>query len=312
MNNTQWNHLVLWWSWVIWQAIIKELQQKWLSVKALERTKTVEWVETINVDLLEREKTIEALVGTSHVYLSVGLQYSTKIWKENRPIIVQNVIDACTQHWSILIFTDNVYMYGPGLSNPFDEEHEQSPSSNKGAVRKHIANMILDAHRDGKIKAVIGRAADFYGPHATKSAFYVSFIENIVKGKDPQWIGKRDQVHTFSYTEDVGKGLVRLALDESSYGQAWHLPAGEPITMQGILDKINTLQGTTYKLSYPPRFVIRIMALFMPMLGELMEMMYQFDKPYVMSWKKFQDAYPDFKATSYEQWLKAMVESFQK
>jgi len=54
-------HLVLGGSGAIGQAVINELQKRALSVKAVERSKNVENIETINADLLNPDETQKAI-----------------------------------------------------------------------------------------------------------------------------------------------------------------------------------------------------------------------------------------------------------
>ncbi len=313
MKNNEQLHLVLGGSGAIGQAVIYELLQRNISVKAVERSKNVKNVETIKADLLEFEEAKNAISGASYVYVCVGLPYSAKVWETQWPKLIGNVIDACSLTNAKLIFLDNVYMYGPApLSIPFDENEKQNPQTKKGKVRKIVADMILDAHKDNKIEAVIGRAADFYGPNTKNSILYVNFLENILNNKNPNWLAKLDKEHTYAYTQDIGKALVELALDNTTYGEVWHLPAGKKITIEEILKIINNELNTNYKISYTPGFIINILSVFIPVLRELKEMLYQFNNTYDMSWDKFHKKFPDFNVTSYEEGIRDMIKSFKK
>ncbi len=61
-------------------------------------------------DLTNRQKIYEAVKGSEIVYLTAGLPYKIKVWRETWPAIMQNVIDACIEYNSKLVFFDNVYM----------------------------------------------------------------------------------------------------------------------------------------------------------------------------------------------------------
>jgi nucleoside-diphosphate-sugar epimerase len=198
------------------------------------------------------------------------------------------------------------------LSVPFDEQEPQNPTSKKGVARKQTADLLLKAMADKKIKAVIGRSADFYGEHSTNSALYNSFLQNILKGKAPQVLGKKDVTHTYAYSGDNGKALVALALDDSTYGQVWHLPVGKPITFYEVNNIMNSVLGTTFTLSYLPGMMRKILSLFIPPIKEVEEMLFQFEKPYEMNFDKFKKQFPDFQVTSYQDGIKNMVQSFQK
>lgn len=310
MNNQQ--HLVLGGSGSVGFAVIKELQRKNLLVKTVERSKEVQGVETIKADLLDFEQTKKVIQGASYVYLCVGLPYNSQSWMRDWPRVMRNVIDACATANARLIFLDNVYMYGPPpLAVPFDENHPQNPTTKKGKARKETADLLLEAHRSGKVKAVIGRSADFYGPGSTNSTFYFSFLERMLTGKQPQSIFRKGINHTYAYTTDNGRALVALALDNSTYGQVWHLPVGRPITFDEIVYIFNKVMDTNYKISYLPRILLPFLSIFVGTLNEVREMLYQFDDEYVMSFEKFQKHFPDFKVTSYEEGVKGMINSFK-
>ncbi len=310
MEITDQSHLVLGGSGAVGQAVIADLKARGLPVRGLERSKIIEGVETIKADLRDKDETIRALKGSTHVYMCIGLPYKTKVWEKEWPIVIQNVIDGCASSNSKLIFMDNIYMYGQPLPIPFDENTPQQPPSKKGVVRKKIVDMILKAHADGKVQAVIGRSADFYGPYAKMSMFYISFLENMLSGKAAQSIAKPNFEHTFAYTGDVGKALVLLANDDETYGQTWHLPVGKPILQDEMAGLFNAILKTNFKLTYIPRFLLHILSLFVAPIREVKEMLYQFDAPYVMSDQKFLHHFPEFQKTSYEEGAKKMVQHF--
>lgn len=305
-------HVVLGASGVVGKAIISELKEKNLRIRAVGRTKNVDDVEMVNADLLDLNQIKNAIIGASHVYLCVGITYSTKEWEEKWPKIMKNVITACEAVKARLIFLDNVYMYGPSpLKIPFTELHKQDPPSQKGKVRKTIADMLMEAHKSGRIEAVIGRSADFYGPNVLSSPVYISFLEKMLKGKSPQSISSIKVKHTYSYTPDDGRALVALALDHSTYGQVWHLPVSDPVTMEELTAMYNKILGTDLKISMIPRPMINLLGIFIPPIKEFKEMLYQFDNPYIMNYDKFKHHFPGFRVTPLETGLREMVNSFK-
>ena len=133
-------------------------------VRLLSRSgKTMPGAESRQTDVFNLTDLTEAVRGSRVAFLLVGLDYKAKLWQEKWPIVMQNVIKACSETKVPLIFFDNVYMYGP-VDGKMTEETPFRPSSKKGAVRAQIANMLLDAVERGEITASIARSADFYGP----------------------------------------------------------------------------------------------------------------------------------------------------
>ena len=310
MNNSL--HIVLGGSGTIGQAVISELKEKKLNIRAIQRKCTIEGVENIKANLYDLNQAKLAIKGGDYVYLCTAVPYSTKLWKTEWPKLVSNVIAACEEAGARLIFLDNIYMYGPvPLRVPFTEEHSQEPVSQKGKVRKIVADMILKAHQEGRIKAVIGRSADFYGP-SISSSLYISFLEKMLAGKAPQSLGGVDVVHTYAFTADNGRALVALALDENTYGQVWHLPVSPPVTAKEITSIFNKVLDSNFKVSQVPRLALTLLSLVVPTIKEVKEMLYQFDNPYVMSDEKFKKHFVNFKVTQLEDGLKQMVEGLKK
>jgi nucleoside-diphosphate-sugar epimerase len=294
------------------QAVIKELKNRNLRYNAVERSKKTEGVETIQADLLNKDEAIKAIQHSGYVYLCVGLPYHSKVWTRDWPILMQHVITACEKANAKLIFFDNVYMYGPApLALPFNEQHPQHPTTKKGLARKQTTDLLLKAIAENSVKAVIGRSADFYGESAVNSPFYISFLENILKGKAPQVLGKKGIPHTYAYSSDNGRALVALAMDDNTYGQVWHLPVGKPITLEEVNEMLNIALGTNFKLGYVPKLMRKILSLFIPPIVEVEEMLYQFENPYEMSFDKFKKHFPNFHITPYQEGLHKMVESFK-
>ena len=293
-------------------AVVAALSQRGLSIRVVERTKNVPGYTVVKADLLMPEQALKAIEGSAYVYLCVGLAYNIKVWERDWPVLMKNVADACEATGAVLIFLDNIYMYGPApLAVPFDENHPQQPTTRKGKLRKLLADGLLQQFASGKLRGVIGRAADFYGPGAPNSVFYISMLERMLKGKTPQSIAKAGIPHTYAFNQDIGRALVNLALDESTYGQVWHLPVGEPLTVEAMVELLNKELNTQYPIAYLPAIMIKLLSLFVTPIREMSEMLYQFNQPYILSFVKFKNHFPGFEITSNEAGVKALVAYFR-
>jgi nucleoside-diphosphate-sugar epimerase len=236
--------------------------------------------ETLSAELLDPEATARAVAGSEAAYLVAGLKYDTAVWQEQWPRIMRNVIDACKRYRSRLVFFDNVYAYGR-VDGAMTEDTPFNPCSRKGEVRARIATLLLDEMRAGELQALIARAADFYGPGATLSFPHATVFSRIKAGKTPQWIGNAKAVHTFTYTPDAGRAVAVLGQSPQAYGRTWHLPTSkEPMTGESFVRLACELAGRPYALQVAPRWVLRLMGLFVPVLRENNEMMYQFEYDY--------------------------------
>ncbi|MCL4811498.1 MAG: NAD-dependent epimerase/dehydratase family protein [Vicinamibacteraceae bacterium] len=262
--------------------------------------------ETVAADLLDAASTADAVAGSEVVYLVAGLRYDARVWAEQWPRVMTNVIDACRRHRCRLVFLDNVYAYGL-VEGPMTEETPYNPCSRKGEVRARIATMLSEAVRRGELEAMIVRAADFYGPRALLSLTHATVTSRLTRGKAPQWVGDPSKVHTFSYTPDVARSLAVLGNTPSAYGQTWHaLTSPEPITGEGFVRLACELAGRPFRLQRAPRWLLRVMGLVVPELRENMEMMYQFEHDYRFDSGKLARAFA-LRATEYREGLAATL-----
>ena len=246
--------------------------------------------EQVPADLLDADATTRAVAGSAVTYLVAGLPYDAKVWQRDWPRVMQHAIDACARAGSALVFFDNVYAYGR-VDGPMTEATPYNPCSKKGEVRAAIATTLMEAHQRGDVRAMIVRAADFYGPGALLSLTHATVTTRLAAGKTPQWVGDARAVHTFTYTPDAGLSLARLAAIPSAYGQIWHaLTSQDDMTGERYVRLACEQAGRPYKLQVAPRWMLRVMGLFVPVLRENHEMMYQFEHPYRFDSRKAEAA----------------------
>jgi nucleoside-diphosphate-sugar epimerase len=160
-------------------------------------------------DLLDAGETRRAVAGSEIVYLTAGLPMDTRLWVEQWPVIMANVIDACAAHGAKLVFFDNTYMY-PQTAEPQTEETAFRPYGTKGRVRAAIAEALLKAMDKERLTAMICRAPEFYGPGKTQSITNSAIIEPLAKGKPARVFLRDDTLRTLIYTPDASRAMALL------------------------------------------------------------------------------------------------------
>lgn len=262
--------------------------------------------ELVTTDLTDAWATAAGVAGSEVVYLVAGLAYNAAIWQAQWPIVMRNVIDACARHGARLVFFDNVYAYGR-VDGVMTEDTSFNPCSRKGYVRAVIATTLLESMRRGEVQALIARSADFYGPGANLSLLASVLFSRLRAGKAPQWIGNPEAVHTFTFTPDAGRALAALGQSPAAFGQTWHLPTArdlgsEAVTGKALTRVACTLAGQPDRLQVAPRWLLTVMGLFVPMLRENDEMLYQFAHDYRFDSSKVEKAL-GWRATPYGEGL---------
>ncbi|MBD0298169.1 MAG: NAD-dependent epimerase/dehydratase family protein, partial [Flavisolibacter sp.] len=210
----------------IGKELAKELYRFTDKVRLVSRTpETITGKEELMaVDITNAEQTERAVQGSDVVYLTAGLPYKLKVWQQQWPLVMQNVINACTRHNARLVFFDNMYLYDKNSLHNITEDVPVNPPSKKGAVRARIAQMLFDKVNTGELTAMIVRSADFYGPGVTNSILIEMVYKNMKKGKKAMWFADADKVHSFTYVPDAAKATALLGNTPDAYNQVWHTP----------------------------------------------------------------------------------------
>ncbi len=266
--------------------------------------------QLVSADLLDRSKVFEAIQGSSIVYVTVGFPYNLKFWQQHWPKFIKNVIDACIEYNCKLVFFDNIYMYDANFLDGMNEETPINPPSKKGKIRTEVAAMIMDKVKEGRLEALIARSADFYGPSIKYSSMLTEMVfKPLSNGKKANWLSSVNFKHSFTYTPDAGRATALLGNSAKAYNQVWHLPtAKNPYTGREWITVIASEMGIKPRFQVASRLMLKIMGLFVSLMRELPEMMYQYDRDYVFNSDKF-DRHFDFRTTPYLEGIKKIIKS---
>ncbi len=290
--------------------IAKELKKRNISTRGVSRREFLGDWEHVKGDVLNLESVTKAVAGSKVVYCCVGLEYKIEVWRRDWLPLVENVIAASLATNAKLIFIDNVYMYGL-VQGEMTETTPMNPTSEKGKVRKAVVEKLTDAFQNRGLEGCIARSADFYGPDCEKSMITETGFKNAAKGKTMQWLGKMDRVHAYTFTPDIGRACVNLATSDKINGDVWHLPTAPAISAKEMSKMIALGMGTSEKVTPLRGTILSVLGIFIPILRELKEMMYQYDEDYRFSSDKYEKAFNE-KPTSYQDGVRETVAFYKK
>jgi nucleoside-diphosphate-sugar epimerase len=272
--------------------------------------KSINGALTKSADLSNATETDEAVKGSAIVILCPGLQYDIRIWNEKWPAIMTNAINAGRKGNEMLIFFDNVYMLGK-VSGPMTEATPYNPVSKKGELRAKLASQLMDEMKAGNINAIIARAADFYGPNCKTSVLNTLVFDKMAKGKKAQWMVNDKALHSFTFTPDCGKALWLLSQNENAWNQIWNMPTASPaLSGKEIISLASKIFKAPEKDLVISKGIIGLLGVFMRLMYEMKEMLYQYDSDYVFDSSKFNEAF-NFQPTSYKEGFEITASSYK-
>lgn len=213
-------------------------------------------------------------------------------WVEKFPSLQTNILEAAASAGAKLVIGDNLYMYGE-VSGAIHEALPYQARTRKGRTRAEMAQAALSAHQSGKLQVTIGRASDFFGPGVLGSTMGERVFLPALQGKAASLVGKLDLPHTYTYIEDFGEALAVLGEREEALGQAWHVPSPQTITQRQFVELIFAELGMPPKMSGMGKLMMALGGLFIPEARESLEIMYEFEKPFVVDHSKYARAFGD-------------------
>ena len=287
------NHVVLG-TGAIGRAVMEELVKRGESVRMVNRSGKMDEIPAgvgiVASDLYDQAKVQEVMRGAKVVYQAAQPNYNE--WPEKFPLLQKSIVDGLTGSGAKLVLIENLYMYGEVNGKPMTENTPYNAHTRKGRVRGEISRAAFNAHKDGRVRVTSARGGNFFGPWGTDSTMGARAFYPLMQGKPAQLIGRTDLPHSHTYVKDFGKALVILGERNEADGQAWHVPNDQPMITQSELVRMFAEEaGVEPKINSMGKLMMRIGGLFIPEAKETVEMMYEFDQPFVVDSSKFEKTF---------------------
>ena len=250
-------------------------------VRLVSRTgNSIPGVEGVSADASDRAALVRATHDASVIYNCINPPYHR--WVQDWPTMNANLIAAAEDSGAVLVTLSNLYGYG-AVDGPMTEDTPLIAHTRKGQVRARMWDEALAAHREGRIRATEVRASDYIGEASDQTNFGVRIFPRMRAGKPIMLMGRVDQPHTWTYTGDAAALLARVGQDEQAWGRAWHVPSCDPHTQAEVVAQLADGMGVPMpKIRTAGAGMLRMVGLFNKPAGELVEMLYEFDRPFVM------------------------------
>jgi nucleoside-diphosphate-sugar epimerase len=231
------------------------------------------------LDVLEEPALERACEGADVVYQCLNAPYHR--WPELFPPLQAAAVRAARAVGARYVSFENLYGYGLPGETPFVERQPDAPCSKKGRVRAAMSETLRRLHAEGALEVTFVRASDLFGPGMRSSALGAEFVGRAVAGRGARGFGDLDAPHTWTYTADAGATLAAAGLGATA-GHVWHVPSERPRSQREVAVELARVLGQPVALSATPAWLLRLVGLFRPDAKELLEMAYEFDRPFIV------------------------------
>ncbi|MEY2847153.1 MAG: hypothetical protein RL076_2699 [Chloroflexota bacterium] len=298
----------------IGRAIMHELRTRGEAVRMVSRSGTMAEVPTdveiVAADLYDAAQVRAVCAEAQVVYHTVQPDYHQ--WPERFPALQTAILTGLTGSNAKLVLAENLYMYGDSHGAPLTEDLPHHAQTRKGVARSVISQDAFAAHRAGRVRVTSARGSDYFGPWGLTSAAMGerTFIP-LIQGKKANLLGNIDVPHTHTYTLDFGRAMVILGNDARADGLAWHVPNDMPtITQRQMLTYAAQILNVPVRYSVMGRMMMQLGGLFIPAAKETVEMMYEFEKPFIVDSQRFETTF-GMHATPMREALAATIAWYQ-
>ena len=264
------------------RTLAATLQTSGESVRLVNRSgdgPPVAGVERLAADAADAGRLTELAAGADALYNCLNPTAYHR-WATEWPPMAAALLGAAERSGAVLVTTGNLYPYGP-RDAPMTETSPERPNGVKSAIRARMSAETMQAHRDGRLRAVEVRASDYVGVGAYSHLNRV--LPAALQGRTVRVLGDPNAPHSWTFVPDLAAALARAAGEPKLWGSIWLAPTAPPRSQaEAVADICRAAGRDPVKVKAIPGLALRAAGLVSPTTRELQETRYQFQNPYVV------------------------------
>ncbi|WP_299045411.1 NAD-dependent epimerase/dehydratase family protein [uncultured Tateyamaria sp.] len=256
---------------------------------------------SVQVDATDRAAVTRACAGADVIVNAVNPPYHH--WVQTVPKVTEAVIAAARAHGATVMIPGNIYNYGHSLPPVLREDTPWVANTRKGGIRIRMER----AYRDSGVRTIVLRSGDYFEAAQTGDWFGSYITAKLGQGK-VTYPGPRDQVHAWAYLPDVGRAMAALADLRSTFDTFEEFNFdGYALTGDDLIALIEQAVGRPLRVTPFPWFAVRMMGLWSPLMREVLEMRYLWQRPHAVDGTKLNGVLPAFRSTPVDRAIAASV-----
>ncbi len=269
-------------------------------------------VQWISAAANEREAIARAAQGVQVVVHGWNPDYTR--WHEDLLPMAEQAMQIAEKLNATLLLPGNVYNFGSSMPAVLTEDTPQHADTRKGMLRVQLEHLMARRCEQGRLRAVVLRAGDFYGA-GSGNWFDMAIAKDLRRGK-LVYPGALNQSHAWAYLPDLTETAALLMQGAINQAQrfkpfeVFHF-SGYTLTGQHLYESIASLrlhpQKQALKLASLPWGLMRIGSPFVPIWRELVEMRYLWDVPHRLDDSKLKALVGDIPKTDIAQALRLSI-----
>jgi nucleoside-diphosphate-sugar epimerase len=208
-------------------------------------------------------------------------------WEQEALPLARAAVDIAQRLGARFLLPGNVYNFGEEMPTLLRDDTPQHPTTRKGRIRVEMEAEIERRCAAGALRATVLRAGDFFGA-GRGSWLDLAIVKSLRAGK-LVYPGPTHVPHAWAYLPDLARAFVAVAGDAgqpafSRLHFAGHSPTGAELldAVEEAAASLGLLRTGTARRGGMPWTLMRLGALVVPMLREVVEMEYLWRVPHAL------------------------------
>ncbi len=237
-------------------------------------------VTVITADAMDAAALSRAAQGADVIVNALNPLYTE--WEELASDLADHALQAARSSGALLMMPGNVYNYGRQLPALLKSDTAELGDHAKARIRIEIEQHLRDAAVTDGVRSLVVRAGDFFGGEGRGSWFDLVIAKSLRRGK-LVYPGTPDLEHAWAYLPDLAETFVQLAEQRTRFTGAHRVHfAGHTFSGNQLHTEVEAIVGRPLKQPGLPWGLLRIAALFSPMMSATMEMRYLWQRPHAL------------------------------
>ncbi|NYI75452.1 NAD-dependent epimerase/dehydratase family protein [Nocardioides panzhihuensis] len=236
-------------------------------------------IERLRGDATDLDTITQAAAGVRAVFHCMhGSAYAAAAWRAELPRAEKVVLEAAGRVGAVVVFPESLYAYGR-VTGTMTEQTPRTADFGKPAVRVEL----LRARDASPTPTVSVAASDFYGPLVRTSHAGERMVPTVLAGRTMRVLGDPDAPHSWTYVPDLGAAMIEAADEKKLWGSFLHAPTAPAISQRALVQLYAEVAGVPApRVGRIPTWALKSIGAVHAGTRELAEMVFQFDKPFVM------------------------------
>lgn len=235
------------------------------------------------------------------------------LWEPDLETAMKVVIAACEASSATLLWPDGLLAYGNQTRRPLDELSPPLPCSEKGRLRLRMESDVRRAVEEGRIRAIVLRSGDVYGP-TVRNRRVDGLFRRASEGRSLLSLVRLGVAHQWAYAPDLA-GVVADLIDREADLDPFetiHFEGHTARPQRDFCRAIAAAAGNPRQRAFRyPWIGVRMAGFIDPEMRALAELRYTLEQPVLIEGRRFRALFPEHRLTPLHESLEITLGSYR-